>query len=93
MKRTVLAMLLVLLVSAVAFAEPVKIEYWTGWGGEELDDIQKYVIDGYERKSDIIVETSPAALRQLLTAMRPAPPDVVSAVWKLNPGLAERERL
>ena len=32
MKRTVLAMLLVLLVSAVAFAEPVKIEYLTGWG-------------------------------------------------------------
>ena len=98
MKRTVLAMLLVLLVSAVAFAEPVKIEYWTGWGGEELDDIQKYVIDEFMKENpDIIVETSTifGSYDKLLTAIAAGtPPDVVSAVWETQiPGLAERERL
>lgn len=98
MKRTVLAMLLVLLVSAVAFAEPVKIEYWTGWGGEELDDIQKYVIDEFMKENpDIIVETSTifGSYDKLLTAIAAGtPPDVVSAVWETRiPGLAERGAL
>src|SRR5690554_4950262 len=98
MKRSVFVLLLILLVSVAASAEPVIIEYWTGWGGEELDDIQKYVIDVFmEENPDIVVETSTifGSYDKLLTAIAAGtPPDVVSAIWETQvPGLAERGAL
>ncbi|MGC9064406.1 MAG: hypothetical protein ACP5JL_07005, partial [bacterium] len=44
--------------STLAYAEKVKIVYWTGWGGSELEDLKKIIDEGFNKKrTDIEVET------------------------------------
>ncbi len=98
LRRGFFTVLLVLMLSAAVAANPVTIQYWTGWGGAELEDIITYVIDPFmEDNPDIIVETSTifGSYDALLTAIAAGtPPDVVSAVWETQvPGLAARGAL
>jgi len=71
--------------SSSVYAEKVKILYWTGWGGSELEDLKKIIDEGFNKKrSDIEVETVTifGAYEKLLAAIAGGtPPDVVSAVW------------
>ncbi|NLA57354.1 MAG: ABC transporter substrate-binding protein [Firmicutes bacterium] len=87
MRRTwnlfVVGLLVCLLVSGTALAK-VKITYWTGWGGEELEDLKVVIEEFHKANPDIEVETTTifGAYEKLLTAIAGGRgPDVVSAVW------------
>lgn len=76
----------------------VKITYWTGWGGSELEDLKKIIDEGFNKKrTDIEVETVTifGAYEKLLTAIAGGTvPDVVSAVWDSQlASLAARDAL
>lgn len=79
-----LLLVLCLLVPGTALAK-VKITYWTGWGGSELEDLKKIIDEGFNKKrTDIEVETVTifGAYEKLLAAIAGGQsPDVVSAVW------------
>lgn len=81
----VLLLTFVVSIFTTAYAEKVKIVYWTGWGGSELEDLKKIIDEGFNKKrTDIEVETVTifGAYEKLLAAIAGGtPPDVVSAVW------------
>jgi len=78
-----------------ATAQKVTIHYWTGWGGDELADIERYVISRFEELNpdiDVVTTTIFGSYEKLLTAIAAGePPDVVSAIWTYQvPSLAQQ---
>ena len=79
----ILGLLVCMLASSTALAK-VKITYWTGWGGDELEDLKVVIEEFNQANPDIEVETTTifGAYEKLLTAIAGGRgPDVVSAVW------------
>ena len=78
-------LLLALAIGTSSASSKVKILYWTGWGGSELEDLKKIIQEGFnDKRSDIEVETQTifGAYEKLLAAIAGGvAPDVVSAVW------------
>lgn len=79
----IVGLLICLLASTTALAN-VKITYWTGWGGDELEDLKVVIEEFNQANEDIEVETTTifGAYEKLLTAIAGGRgPDVVSAIW------------
>ena len=76
--------LLICLIGSTTALAKVKITYWTGWGGDELEDLKVVIEEFNQANADIEVETTTifGAYEKLLTAIAGGRgPDVVSAIW------------
>lgn len=80
----IIVLCLLVAISSAAVAEKVTITYWTGWGGDELEELKKIIDEFNQSHPRIQVETTTifGAYEKLLTAIAGGrSPDVVSAVW------------
>ncbi len=93
----VIVLMVALTLSFTTLAAKKEIEYWSGWGGTELEDLKVIIEEFNEANPDFVVKTTTifGAYEKLLTAIAGGEaPDVVSAVWDSQlAALAERGAL